>query len=83
MNEFENIKTQQERARKRREKQLKQQTEKSDDKPFHSLKIKNKEVYLDNLRLKGVIDYEVKSSAKEPTELILKIMILDTELFAN
>ncbi len=46
-------------------KKIKKQQEKLDNNYFHSLKIKDKKIYLDDFELKGVTNYKIKSSPSD------------------
>lgn len=39
------------------------------DKYLHSLKIKDKKIYLDDFKLKGVTDYKIKSSPSDSEQI--------------
>ncbi len=51
---------------------------------MHALKIKrdgdSETIMLDNFKLEGVTEYEIKSSATEATELVVKIIIKTNEI---
>ena len=52
-----------------------------DSKSISKLTIKNNHIYLDNLEVKGVKDYEVKSSAPNKiAELTLKLVVSTVEI---
>ena len=47
----------------------------------HKLEIKNRELSLDDFKLKGVTGYELKSSAEHQlAELTLKLKVVDSHL---
>lgn len=47
---------------------------------WHSLKIKNGEISLDDFQLRGVLSYELKIAAHGPAELTLKIKVNNTDV---
>lgn len=52
-----------------------------ENKSISNLTIKNNRIYLDDLELKGVKDYEVKSSAKNKiAELTLKLVVATVKI---